>query len=780
MNEVIREFLLETHENLAQLDSDLITLEDDPTERETLARVFRTLHSIKGTAGFVGLAKLESVAHAAESLLSRLRAGDFRFNRPIATAMLGVVDAIRQILGSIESNGDEGTGDYHTLIAKLERYRTTGGIEDVEPSATVSNQSTIRAAPKSNLSTISPPKTASNLSTIGTPSQFTGKPTNATVELNKHEEAPPTEVAEPRTSSVADSTIRVDVGLLDKLMNLVGEMVIARNQVMQYSSTLEDNAFVGTVQRLNLLTTELQVNVMKTRMQPIGNVWSKFPRVVRDMAIVCGKKVRYEMEGQETELDKTIIEAIRDPLTHMVRNAVDHGIEKPDVRTRHGKPPEGKLHLHAFHEGGKVIIEIIDDGGGIDPQRVRSKAIASKLITVEESSRMTDRELINLVFLPGFSTTDKVTNFSGRGVGMDVVRTNIEKIGGTVEIDSRLGHGTQVKLKIPLTLAIIPALTITSGGDRYAIPQVNLLELLRLEGEQIANRIEQIHGFPVYRLRGNLLPLVYLNEQLRIDAPKHAPGEINIVVLQADERQFGLVVDAIHDTEEIVVKPLQKHLKSIDVFAGATIMGDGRVALILDILGIAQRANVVSATRGRALADKATVAVNDAVAELHSLLICTIEGGGRIAIPLAMVARLEEFPVYLVERAGSRRVVQYRGTILHLLDVARELRKLQRKTDGTTRRRRKPPTDIPVSFEMGEVPTTHVVVYAGAGGQVGLVVESILDIVEDEVAIQSQANRLGVLFTAVVHGRVTEFLNVEELIQTSQLTSGSHSAKESA
>ena len=778
MNEVIREFLLETHENLAQLDSDLIALEDDPTERETLARVFRTLHSIKGTAGFVGLAKLESVAHAAESLLSRLRAGDFRFNRAIATAMLGVVDAIRQILGSIESIGDEGTGDYHALIAKLERLRTAGGIDEVEPSETVSSQSAVRAAvPKSNLSTISPPPVATNLSTIGKPSQFPGKPTN--VELNKHDEAPLTEVAEPRTSTVADSTIRVDVGLLDKLMNLVGEMVIARNQVMQYSSTLEDNAFGGTVQRLNLLTTELQVHVMKTRMQPIGNVWSKFPRIVRDMAIVCGKKVRYEMEGQETELDKTIIEAIRDPLTHMVRNAVDHGIEKPDVRARHGKPPEGKLHLHAFHEGGKVIIEIIDDGGGIDPQRVRSKAIASKLITVEESSRMTDRELINLVFLPGFSTTDKVTNFSGRGVGMDVVRSNIEKIGGTVEIDSRLGHGTQVKLKIPLTLAIIPALTITSGGDRYAIPQVNLVELLRLEGDPIENRIEQIHGFPVYRLRGNLMPIVYLNEQLRIDAPKHAPGEVNIVVLQADDRQFGLVVDAIHDTEEIVVKPLQKHLKGIDAFAGATIMGDGRVALILDVLSIAQGANVVSRTRGRALADKATIAVDEAAVELHSLLICTIEGGGRIAIPLAMVARLEEFPVYLVERAGSRRVVQYRGAILHLLDVARELRKLQRKSEGATRRR-KPPTDNVVTFGMGDVPTTHVVVYAGANGRVGLVVERILDIVEDDVAIQSQANRPGVSFTAVVHGRVTEFLDVEQLIVAAKLTAGSHSAKELA
>jgi len=776
MNEVIREFLLETHENLAQLDSDLITLEDDPTERETLARVFRTLHSIKGTAGFVGLAKLESVAHAAESLLSRLRAGDFRFNRAIASALLGVVDAVRQILGSIESNGDEGTGDYHATIVKLERLRAAGGVDEVEPSGTVSSQSTVRAAaPKSNLSTISPPPAATNLSTIGAPSQFAGKPVNATIERHKLDEAPLTEVAEPRTSTVADSTIRVDVGLLDKLMNLVGEMVIARNQVMQYSSTLEDNSFIGTVQRLNLLTTELQVNVMKTRMQPIGNVWSKFPRVVRDLSIACGKKVRYVMEGQETELDKTIIEAIRDPLTHMVRNAVDHGIEKPDIRVRNGKPPEGKLHLHAFHEGGKVIIEIIDDGGGIDPQRVRSKAISSKLITVEESSRMTDRELINLVFLPGFSTTDKVTNFSGRGVGMDVVRTNIEKIGGTVEIDSRLGHGTQVKLKIPLTLAIIPALTITSGGDRYAIPQVSLLELLRLEGEQIANRIEQIHGFPVYRLRGNLLPLVYLNEQLRIDAPRHAPGEVNIVVLQADDRQFGLVVDAIHDTEEIVVKPLQKHLKGIDVFAGATIMGDGRVALILDILGVAQRANVVSATRGRALADKTTVSVGEAVAERYSLLLFTTVGGGRMAVPLSMVARLEEFPAFLIERAGPRSVVQYRGAILHLIDVSKELRRLakppSRNGNGT---RRKIASVTSVSNDSGTEGTTamQVVVYAGAEGQVGLIVESILDIVEDEIAVQSQANRPGVLYTAIVHGRVTEFLDIEKLIQSTNLSIG--------
>lgn len=395
---------------------------------------------------------------------------------------------------------------------------------------------------------------------------------------------------------MADTSIRVDVGLLDKLMNLVGELVLARNQITQFGSSQEDPAFLGTVQRLNLLTGELQAGVMKTRMQPVGSVWGKFPRLVRDLAVACGKQVRIDMEGQETELDRTIIEAVRDPLTHMVRNAVDHGIEPPAERAAWGKPAEGRLFLHALHEGGKVVIELTDDGGGIDPRRVRDKALLSGLVTPEQAARLGDRELLDLIFLPGFSTTDRVTQFSGRGVGMDVVRTNIEKIGGTVDVDSTLGRGTTIRMKIPLTLAIIPALVVSTGGDRYAIPQVSLLELVRLEGEQVRKGVEQFHGIPVYRLRGNLLPLVYLDRELGVE-PIRAGDEINIVVLQADDRPFGLVVDAIRDTEEIVVKPLQKALKGIGVFSGATIMGDGNVALILDVLGLAQRAGVVSGAR---------------------------------------------------------------------------------------------------------------------------------------------------------------------------------------
>jgi two-component system chemotaxis sensor kinase CheA len=549
----------------------------------------------------------------------------------------------------------------------------------------------------------------------------------------------------------------VDVGLLDKLMTLVGELVLARNQIMQFSISQEDNAFLGTVQRLNLLTTELQANVMKTRMQPIGNLWSKFPRVVRDLSVACGKQVRIEMEGQETELDKTILEAIRDPLTHMVRNAVDHGIEQPSERLSRGKSAEGRLSLHASHEGGKVIIEILDDGGGIDPSRVRDKAIEKKLITLEQASRMSEAELVNLVFLPGFSTADRVTHFSGRGVGMDVVRTNIEKIGGTVDVESRVGRGTTVKMKIPLTLAIIPALTITSGGDRYAIPQVSLLELVRLEGEQAHRGIELIHGTPVYRLRGNLLPLVYLARELQVQEVTNGKSdhEVNIVVLQADERQFGLIVDAIHDTEEIVVKPLQKQLKGINAFAGATIMGDGKVALILDVLGLAQRAHVISGVRERTITEKATA--EEATGDRQTVLLFTAAGGGRMAIPLAQVARLEEFPRSAVERVGPQEVVQYRDEILPLIHVSRVLRR--------TARLRRPRATL--AAPGGNNDKIQVVVCSGNGVQAGLVVGRILDIVEETLVSRSPSRRAGVLFSAVVQGHVTEFLDVEGIIRLS-------------
>jgi two-component system chemotaxis sensor kinase CheA len=757
MNEVIREFLIETHENLAQLDLDLVTLEKDPTESETLARVFRTLHTIKGTAGFLGLEKLQAVAHAAENLLSRLRDGHLRFNPGIATVLLAAVDAVRQMLKDVEASEKDGDGDFSTLIRALEQMRHG------ESTAQSNLQHTIPADAKS-ISTLTPPQTIIEVRREESP------PPAAPAATMMAQESSLSDASEARPSAVSDSSIRVDVGLLDKLMNLVGELVLARNQIVQHTASQENSAVLGPVQRLNLLTTELQAGVMKTRMQPIGTIWSKFPRVVRDLAVACGKQACLEMEGQDTELDKSIIEAIRDPLTHLVRNAVDHGIEVPAEREARGKPVQGRLALHAFHEGGKVIIEISDDGAGIDPERVRAKAIQTKLVTPEQAERLKEHELVNLVFLPGFSTTDKVTQFSGRGVGMDVVRTHVEKIGGTVSIDSQLGQGTTVKMKIPLTLAIIPALTVTSGGDRYAIPQVSLLELVRLEGEKAQRGIERLHGVQVYRLRGNLLPLVYLSQQLEIEKRKDKntetgrlsaadEGVVNIVVLQADDRQFGLVVDAIHDTEEIVVKPLQKQLKGINVFAGATIMGDGKVALILDVLGLAQRANVIAGVRERALSDKSATAAEPA-ADRQTVLLFATRGGGRMAIPLAQVDRLEEFPRSALERVGPFNVVQYRNEVLPLIHVSRALVEKSHPANGQAGRRRRWHT----ATKGNANDTIQVVVHAGKEQRVGLVVDQILDIAEVSLSNRSRAQRPGVLFTAVVQGRVTEFLDLERIM----------------
>ncbi len=752
MNEVIREFLLETHENLAQLDLDLVQLERDPRGTETIARVFRTLHTVKGTAGFLGLPKLQAVAHAAENLLTRLRSGEMVYTPVIASALLAAVDAVRKMLDALEKTETEGADDFAAAIATLEALLVAGNAGPAHVPAPQVVPVVMPPVPAAPMVVSAPPPVEAP-----TPAPVISvEPAPVVIEKSRSLNPPSlvsavstvsAESAEPRSAAVSDSALRVDVGLLDKLMTLVGELVLARNQIMQFSTTQEESAFLGTVQRLNLLTTELQANVMKTRMQPIGNMWSKFPRVVRDLAVACGKQVHLEMDGKETELDKTIVEAIRDPLTHLVRNAVDHGIETPAERIAKGKPAEGRLALQASHEGGKIIIKIVDDGRGIDPDRVREKALAVKLITPEQAERMSEREITELIFLPGFSTADKVTNFSGRGVGMDVVRTNVEKIGGTVDIDTQPGLGTTLKMKIPLTLAIIPALTITSGGDRYAIPQVSLLELVRLEGEQAQQGIEWIHNAPVYRLRGNLLPLVYLNRELQV-ADTGVDGEVNIVILQADDRQFGLIVDAIHDTEEIVVKPLQKQIQGVTAFSGATIMGDGRVALILDVLGLAHKANVVSGLRERGMVEKA--AATDAVPKETVLLFAT-RSGAHMAVPLSSVARLEEFPRSELERVGSRYVVQYRGQILPLLDVGKALGR-KKKTRSSAAHQK---SSLPV----------QVIVYTGQGHVLGLIVGQILDIVEEAIVTKSRARRRGVLYTAVLQEKVTEFLDVEGLVQ---------------
>jgi two-component system chemotaxis sensor kinase CheA len=749
--EIFREFLVESTENLDKLDSDFVALETDPAARDRMASVFRTIHTIKGTSGFLGLGKLEALTHAGENVLSLLRDGVIHLTPETTSTLLTMVDGVRRILRHVETSGGEGGDDFGPLIESLamltRQDAAAASPMKAAPRAVTSPPKVASAAPQVAPLSVPPPVVRisapppTTQAVAGRPSgRPSAPPARSQRPKARHSKRPSAHPPDIK-GAASDTSIRVDVGLLDKLMNLVGELVLARNQILQFAGQSEQAALLTTSQRLNLITTELQEGVMKTRMQPIGSIWQKFPRVVRDLALACGKQVKLEMVGEDTDLDRTIIEAIKDPLTHLVRNSVDHGIELPEARKARGKSAMGKLLLRAFHEGGQVNIEISDDGSGIDPEKIRNKAVARGLITAERAGRMGERESLALIFLPGFSTAEKVTSISGRGVGMDVVKTNVEKIGGTVDVQSKAGGGTTIKIKIPLTLAIIPALIVTSSGERFAIPQVSLLELVRLEGEHARASLERIHGAPVYRLRGNILPLVDLNQTLGLPGVATDATAVNIVVLQADDRQFGLVVEGVNDTEEIVVKPLGKELKGLSAFAGATIMGDGKVALILDVLGLAQRANVVSEVRDRNLGEEAVQrsAVDDG---RRAVLLFRVRGEGRVAMPLSMVARLEEFPRDRLEYAGGRHVVQYRGRILPLIDLCG------------------------VSADASDKEPLQVVVYSEQGRSVGLVVGQILDIVEESF-LEQPAGGQGLVGAAVIGGRVTELLDVHSAIRRS-------------
>jgi two-component system chemotaxis sensor kinase CheA len=450
------------------------------------------------------------------------------------------------------------------------------------------------------------------------------------------------------------------------------------------------------------------------------------------------------MEGKDTDLDKTILEAIKDPLTHIVRNAADHGIESPDVRVAAGKPEEGCLLLRAFHEGGHVIIEISDDGGGLKTERIKQKAIEKGIVTPAQIERMSEQDVNRLIFAAGFSTAEKVTNISGRGVGMDVVRSNIEKIGGAVDVSSVEGRGTTLKIKIPLTLAIVPALIVTSNEQRFAVPQVSLVELLRVEAENVERQIEEIRGALFYRLRGDLLPLVYLTNELgmvpvQLENLEDGPRAVNIVVVRADEREFGLVVDMVHDTEEIVVKPLGRQLKDIPVFAGATIMGDGKVALILDVMGLAKRASVVSEVSESSASQKKDE--TDAI-DKQSLLLLKVNDS-RLAVYLDMIDRLEEFRTDQIEVASGREVVQYRGGIMPLIDLGDFFGgAVQRMSDDL-----------------------HVVVFSSEGSSIGLIVDRIDDIVEETISLGSTDGSAGILGSAIVQGKVTDFIDLSAVLE---------------
>jgi two-component system chemotaxis sensor kinase CheA len=662
MDELTREFLIESQEGLDRMERCLTELEERPQDSGLLGDIFRSVHTIKGTTGFLGFKRLEKLAHAGENLLGLLRDGKLVATPPIITGLLQLLDGLRSILKQIEAEGNEGDGEDSTLIARIVELQGTPSaakkpVPVAAPAAAASAEPPAAAPPAAPAATPEPVAAAP-----APPAAPTAPEAPATPEAP--EAAAP--VARPQgIASAAESSLRVDVTLLNRMMNLVGELVLTRNQILQ--ATASDPNMTMLSRRLDMVTADLRENVMKARMQPVSNIFSKMPRIVRDLSQSLGRKVRLQLEGQETELDKSLLEAIKDPLTHAVRNSMDHGIEPPDVRSAAGKDPEGTLKLRASHEGSHVIIEVSDDGAGINADKVRNKAIEKGLITAERSALMGERELLQLIFLPGFSTAAAVTNVSGRGVGMDVVKTNVEKIGGKVEVDSRTGKGTTLRLRIPLTLAIIPALIVRTLEQSFALPQGALSELVHIPPEQATASIEWIEGAPLFRLRGKLLPLVFLDRLLTPHgAHKNADERDNfIAVLDADGRRYGLVVDGLADPEEIVVKPLSNVLKDIGLYSGATVLGNADLALILDPGAIALKSGVTMSAREDASA--AVSAEDDAALKGMEYLLVEV-AGRRAAVPLADVLRIEQLPLSRIEYIGYRPVINFEGQLLPVED----------------------------------------------------------------------------------------------------------------
>ncbi|MDE3187430.1 MAG: chemotaxis protein CheW [Acidobacteriota bacterium] len=650
MDELTREFLIESQEGLDRMERCLTDLEERPEETSLLAEIFRSVHTIKGTTGFLGFKRLEKLAHAGENLLGLLREGRLCASASIITGLLQLLDGLRSILRTIEAEGHEGQGKDAELICRLEELQAPVLSAGAQP-ALVSTASASVSAP--------PP--------IAAP-----PPPAASTAAEEYEGA-----SRPRAqaNSAAESTLRVDVKLLNRMMNLVGELVLTRNQVLQ--ATAADPKLTLLSRRLDMVTADLRESVMKARMQPVSHIFSKMPRIVRDLSQTLHRRVSLQLEGQDTELDKSLLEAIKDPLTHAVRNALDHGIEPPHVREAAGKDPEGTLRLRAAQEGSHVIVEVADDGAGISVDKIRSKAIERGLITAVRAAQLSERELLQLIFLPGFSTAAQITSVSGRGVGMDVVRTNVEKIGGKVEIDARVGKGTTLRLRIPLTLAIIPALIVRSVGQSFALPQGALSELVHVPPEQAAGVIEWIEDAPLYRLRGKLLPLVFLDRLLVPGAQPQLAARRDhfIAVLDADGRRFGLVVDGLADPEEIVVKPLSAVLKDIGLYSGATVLGNGDLALILDPGAIAMRAGVAMGGEAETARQTGGDVFGDSANAAEYLLVDA--AGRQAAVPLADVLRIEQLPVSRIEYIGYRPVLNFEGQLLPVDDTGGVLAAVQ-------------------------------------------------------------------------------------------------------
>ncbi len=756
MDDLLRDFLTESNENLAKLDNDIVELEQHPDDIARLNGVFRTIHTIKGTCGFLDLARLEGVAHAAENVLDALRAGRLRVRSELIGDVLAAVDRIKHVLTELERTEREPQGDDSALIARLEAWLHPVGAasETAPPEAgivrpiAVPTPSAIAptAPPEAETIAVSSPTVA-----VATPARASDAHPTAEKAANGWDGIDRRGGNVESHPSVSESTLRVGIDVLDNLMNLVGELALGRNQLLQLAASEDESPFAKPIQQLDRVTTDLLEAVMKTRMQPIGNAWTKLPRLVRDLSSTSGKQIALVMQGAETDLDRQILQAIQDPLTHMIRNSADHGVEPPAVRRTAGKPELGTIRLSARHEGGHVVIEIADDGAGINAARVRSKAIERGLIKADVAEAMPDAQVLRYIFEPGFSTAEQVTNVSGRGVGMDVVRSNIDAIGGTVELSSILGKGTTVRIKIPLTLAIISALLVGTAGESFAVPQIGIVELVRVTDEQ-RHLVENVHGAQFYRLRETLLPLVELRSFLRLEPGK--PCEtFNIVVCQVGESRFGLVVEDVFDTQEIVVKPVGRLIKHLQAYAGCTITGDGRVIMILDTTGIATLAKVTS-NETRDEAERAAEAAERALAAAQvdakeSVLLFDAGYPALQAVPLSLVARLEEFPLSALEEADGHFLVQYRGALMPVVAASPGL-------------------------NLRSMDPRPVIVFSDRNRTMGVAVNEIRDIVEEHVKLQRRAARPGVLGVAVIAGRATEVIDTDHFLRHAHAAPSDH------
>ncbi|MGH1398478.1 MAG: hybrid sensor histidine kinase/response regulator [Alphaproteobacteria bacterium] len=776
MDELVVEFLTETNESLEELDLDLVNLEQHPNDADLLGKIFRLVHTIKGTCGFLALPRLEKVAHHGENVLGRFRDGDLEVLPEYVTLIFECIDRIKFIVAEIETQGAEPEGDDSELIEKLDavfegRDAASGGAdaapaEEAAAEPPAESGSSYPGGPTGNISQAELDALEAAFNDTPGPEAQTAvaepapEPAPAPTPAAKTEAAAPTESKGP---SLAAQSLRVNVDVLENLMTMVSELVLTRNQLLQIQRAQGESELTGPLQRLNLVVSDLQEGVMKTRMQPIGNAWAKLPRIIRDLSIELKKKIDLEMIGQDTELDRQVLELIKDPLTHMVRNSGDHGIEDPAARAAAGKPETGKIVLKAFHEGGHIIIQIIDDGKGLPLEKIKEKAIANGLATAEELEGMPTQQINQFIFKAGFSTAEKVTSVSGRGVGMDVVRTNIEKIGGSIELHSKEGLGSTFTIKIPLTLAIVSALIVEAAGERFAIPQLSVRELVMTSRDKESD-IETINGAPVFRLRDRLLPLISLSDLLKIEkkkkildddtpivsleegekapepvAAKPVANGVNehsrnsyIVVSQVGTFDFGIIVDKVFDTEEIVVKPVANILRDIDLFSGNTILGDGSVIMILDPNGIAKQAGEMDgAAKDEAALDEALVNSQ----QKTSLLLFRAGDATPKAVPLSLVARLENVDLAKVEHSGGKMMVQYRDQLMPL-------------------------TPFNHSVQVGTEGEKPVLVFADKAQSMGLVVDEIIDIKEEHIDVQVAASQTGLMGSAIIDGKATDVVDV--------------------